>query len=447
MASQGQSTASILDINLRPGTMAVVLAVLVQTVIIGVPLAQAQTYTVLHTFTGGADGGGPEGGLMMDAAGNLYGTTYGYEQPCGSQCGTVFKMKPTGHGWVLTPLYKFSGGNDGGNPYAAVVFGPDGALYGTTDFGGSNCPSDGQYDTGCGTVFRLTPQPTACNSALCPWTETVLYRFTGGANDGALPTSQVTFDTAGNLYGTTYSGGVYTPNCYYGDDWCGTIFKLTHSNGGWTESVPYIFTGGNDGANPIAGLTADAAGNFYGAAEANGKGGGGTIFELTPSGSGWTENTLLSFIANSGGGYFPRGELIFDPAGNLYGTTEFGGEYPNEGGTVFELSPSGGGWTITGGYSLPGVTEHGGPLGGVVRDSAGNLYGTAFQLGSNNVGLVFKLTPSSGGWTYTVLHEFAVGDGGDFPSGNLVLDAQGNLYGTAGGGGAHGWGVVWEITP
>jgi uncharacterized repeat protein (TIGR03803 family) len=405
---------------------------------------QTQTYTVIHTFTGGADGGGPEGGLMMDAAGNLYGTTYGYEQPCGSQCGTVFKMKPAGQGWILTPLYKFTGGSDGANPYAGVVFGPDGALYGTTNFGGTNCPTDGQHDTGCGTVFRLTPQPTACNSALCPWTETVLYRFAGGANDGAFP-NQITFDQAGDIYGTTFAGGLHSPNCF--SDWCGTIFKLTHSSGGWTESVPYFFTGGNDGSNPVAGLTTDAAGNFYGAAEASGSGGGGTIFELTPYGSGWTENTLLSFVSDSGGGYFPRGQLIFDPAGNLYGTTEFGGEYPNEGGTVFELSPSGGGWTITGGYSLPGSTEHGGPLAGVIRDSAGNLYGTAFQLGSNNVGLVFKLTPSAGGWTYTVLYEFAVGNGGDFPSGGLVLDAQGNLYGTAGGGGAYGWGVVWEITP
>ncbi len=319
------------------------------------------------------------------------------------------------------------------------------ALYGTTRYGGSNCPSDEQDQPGCGTVFRLAPQPTACNNALCPWTETVLYRFTGGANDGALPEAPVTFDQAGNLLGTTFSGGVYTTNCYYGYNWCGTIFELAHSNGSWTESVPYIFTGGSDGANPVAGLTPDAAGNFYGVAMANGMGGAeGTFFELSPSGSGWTENTLLSFL--SSGGNFPRGTLIFDPAGNLYGTTEFGGVYPNEGGTVFELSPSGGGWTKTGEYDLPGLLQDG-PLSGVVRDSAGNLYGTGYQLGSNNVGLVFKLTPSNGGWTYTLLHEFAVGDGGDFPVGGLVLDAQGNLYGTAAGGGAYGYGVVWEITP
>jgi len=413
---------------------------------IGVPSVGAQTYTVIHTFTGGGDGGGPEGGLTMDAAGNLYGTTAGYAQPCGSQCGTVFKMKPTGQGWLLTTLYKFTGGSDGSTPAATVVFGPDGALYGTTTYGGVNCPSDGQFHiSGCGTVFRLAPQPTECKSALCPWTETVLCSFTGGANDGAFPYAPVTFDQAGNIYGTTFSGGVYTTNCYYGYDWCGTIFKLTHSNGGWTESVPYIFTGGSDGANPVAGLTLDAAGNFYGVTMANGAGSSeGTFFELSPSGSGWTLTTLLSFL--SGSGNFPRGTLIFDPAGNLYGTTEFGGVYPNEGGTVFELSPSGGGWTRTGGYDLPGFLQDG-PIAGLVRDSAGDLYGTGFELGPDNTGLAFKITPSTGGWSYTQLYEFAVGDGGDGPSGNLVLDAQGNLYGTAGGGGAHGWGTVWEITP
>ena len=410
--------------------------------VIAAPAAQAQTFNIIYSFTGGADGGGPEGGLIMDAQGSLYGTTYGYQQPCGSQCGSVYKLKPTRLGWVLTPLYKFTGSSDGASPQGPVVFGPDGALYGTTVFGGTSCPSNNQYEYGCGTVFRLAPQPRACGSVLCPWVETVLYRFAGGATDGALPLNTVTFDHAGNIYGTTYSGGVYTTNCYYGYDWCGTIFKLAHSNGGWTESVPYIFTGGTDGANPIAALTIDAAGNFYGAAEANGVDNGGTIFELTASGS---ENTLYSFTANSSGGSFPRGTLIFDPQGNLYGTTEYGGVYPNEGGTVFELAPSGGGWDFTQLSSLPGFLQNG-PLAGLVRDSAGNLYGTGVQLGSGNTGIVFKLTPSNGGWTYTLLHQFSITDG-DFPSGNLVLDAQGNLYGTAGGGGAHDWGVVWEITP
>jgi uncharacterized repeat protein (TIGR03803 family) len=403
---------------------------------IGAPAACAQTYTVIHSFTGAADGGDPLGGLTMDAAGNLYGTTFGAFQRCGYQCGTVFKMKNTGHGWILTPLYKFTGGSDGANPYAGVVFGPDGALYGTTEFGGVSCRSDDFNESGCGNVFRLAPPPTTCNSTSCPWVETVLYSFTGGYNDGAFPVDRVAFEQAGNIHGTTLSGGDFgSGNCAYAAGWCGTLFTLTHSNGGWTETVPHVFTGGGDGANPIAGLTADTAGNFYGVATDGGNG-NGTIFELTPSG----ENTVYTLAGNA---TLPQGDLIFDPAGNFYGTA---GGY-NGGAAVFEMMPSGGGWNFALLYNLGGSLEGDGPLSGVVRDSAGNLYGTAHALGSNGVGLVFKLTPSNGSWIYTVLHEFATGEGGDYPIGGLVLDAQGNLYGTASGGGAYGWGVVWEITP
>lgn len=417
-------------------SMVAVLTGMLVLAMIGAPAACAQTYTVIHSFSGGADGGAPEGGLTMDAAGNLYGTTFGAFQRCGNQCGTVFKMKNTGQGWILTPLYKFTGGSDGANPYAGVVFGPDGALYGTTEFGGVSCRSDDFNESGCGNVFRLAPPPTTCYSTHCPWVETVLYSFTGSYTDGALPFGRVAFDQAGNIYGTTLSGGEFTTPCYYGAVWCGTIFKLTHSNGGWTESVPHIFTGGSDGANPIAGLTADAAGNFYGVAADGGADENGTVFELTPSG----ENTLYTLGGNAS---YPTGDLIFDPAGNMYGTTAGGA---NGGAAVFEMMLSDG-WNFTRLYNLGGSLDEDGPRSGVIRDSAGNLYGTAVDLGSNNVGLVFKLTPSDGGWTYTVLHEFATGEGGDYPIGGLVLDAQGNLYGTTAGGGAYGWGVVWEITP
>ena len=418
--------------GLRTTLAAMTIAIL--TMVVASPAARAQTYTIIHEFTGGADGGGPIGGLTIDATGNLYGTTAGYAPPCGAQCGNVFKMRRDGQNWVVTPLYKFTGGTDGASPEATVVFGPDGALYGTTVFGGSSCASN---QNGCGTVFRLAPQPHNCAAASCPWTESVLYSFVGGSNDGALPYAKVAFDQAGNLYGTTYEGGVYTTNCYYGHNWCGTIFELTHSHGNWTESLPHIFTGGSDGANPVAALIPDAAGNFYGVADANGTGNGGTLFQLAPSGSGWNLNTLFAF----GNVSFPRGDLIFDPAGNLYGTTEFGG---NGVGSVFEASPSGGGWNVSQLYSLSGFLQDG-PVAGVVRDSAGNLYGTGFELGSGNAGIVFKLTPSNGGYTYTLLHEFG-GAEGAWPTGDLVLDAQGNLYGIAAGG-THSWGLVWEITP
>ena len=411
---------------------------------VGLQPAPAQTYTVIHNFTGGADGAGP-GGLIIDAGGNLYGAASGgglSSQNCDGTCGVVFKLKSSGQGWVLTPLYQFQGGSDGTHP-GSVVFGPDGTLYGTTVSGGVSCPSDTQY--GCGTVFNLRPQPSACKSALCPWTESVLYRFAGGSNDGAIPLGQPAFDKAGNFYGATYEGGVYTINCGFGRNWCGTVFELSPSNGGWTESLPYMFTGGNDGANPEAGLTLDAAGNLYGTAVSNGAGEDGTVFALTRSGSDWTENTLFSFTGSNGGAY-PAAGLIFDPAGNLYGTTEFGG---NGHGTVFELSPSGSGWTFNQVYAFAGGFGLDGPLAPVLRDSAGNLYGTTFEVGGGaNVGEVFELSPSNGGWTYTVLHYFTDdhGDGG-LPSGALALDAHGNLYGTTSTGGTYQLGTVWEITP
>ena len=408
--------------------------------------AQAQTFTVLHNFTKGADGGVPAAGVTMDAAGNLYGTAYFgglTASNCYNSCGTVFEMKRARQGWVFNSLYSFQGGSDGGNPDASVVFGPDGTLYGTTFSGGGvTCPSGFGY--GCGIVFNLRPKPTACTSALCPWSETVLHRFAGGANDGAQSDAAVVFDEVGNLYGTTYEGGYNSANCSFGDDWCGVVFELTPSNGGWTESLPYIFTGGNDGANPYAGLTLDAAGNLYGTTWANGAGGGGTVFELFPSGSGWAETTMYSFSVSGDNGERPEASLIFDPAGNLYGTTVVGGGGTGNG-TVFELTPAYGGWMYRQIYGFTGSSEELGPRAQLVRDTAGNLYGTAYSLGT--WGLVFKLSPAYGGWTYTVLHQFTGSSDGGLPLGGLTLDANGNLYGTASAGGTYNQGVVWEITP
>ena len=180
-------------------------------------------------------------------------------------------------------------------------------------------------------VYSLSPPATGCKTALCPWTETILYQFTGGS-DGSNPGGNLTFDRAGNLYGTTPYGGAFGQ---------GTVFKLTPSNGGWTESVLHSFTGGSDGEQPNGGVILDEAGNLYGTTwEGGGSGcwgpGCGTVFQLTPSGSGWKENILYSFQYGTDGGY-PIGGLIFDPSGNLYGTTTSGGS--GGGGTVFELSP------------------------------------------------------------------------------------------------------------
>jgi uncharacterized repeat protein (TIGR03803 family) len=441
MSCHAQNTVSIFGINLRTGTVVLVLTVMFVSIVIAVPAAQAQKYHVIYTFAGGADGGIPEGALTIDRAGNLYGTTS--ESQRGP--GTVFELSPRGSGWILTPLYGFSGGSDGGWPVAGVVFGPDGTLYGTTLGGGvlRGCPGNGYQ--GCGTVFNLRPRPRACTSALCPWTETVLYAF-GGGSDGWNPWDEVTFDQAGNLYGTTYYGG--TGDCYGG---CGTVFKLTHSGGQWTKMTLYGFAAGSDGADPIAGVTFDSAGNLYGATTGGGSGtcsgGCGTIFELTLSNGGWTEQILYSFPSNSDN--YPTGSLIFDSTGKLYGTTEDGPA--GSAGTAFELTSANGNWTFGTVYNLPGNGV--GPFDGFVMDSTGNLYGSSQNGGAYGLGSVFKLTPSGGGWLYTDLHDFTGYDeNGAIPIGGLALDANGNIYGTTTIGGNlndcyTGCGVVFEITP
>jgi len=291
--------------------------------------AQTQTFTVLHTFTGGADGGSPYAGLTQDSAGNFYGTTaYGSHvgSTCPYGCGVVFKISHIGEGWVLNPIYTFQGGDDGANPLAAVVIASDGSLYGTTSAGGEGSCSNEFGGEGCGTVFRLQPQPHACASFQCPWIETVLYRFTGAA-DGATPGyGNLLFDQAGNIYGAATYGGLNRENCPTG---CGVVYELTHSSQGWTENVLYSFTAGNDGENPFSGLIFDSAGNLYGTNFSN------TAYELIPSQSGWSEQTLTRDL------FEPYGGVVFDSVGNLYGGDLFGGE---GGGSVYQLTPGSSGW-------------------------------------------------------------------------------------------------------
>jgi hypothetical protein len=411
------------------------------------PAAQAQTFTVLHSFTGHADGAYPRAGLNMDRAGNLYGTTAGslnFIGRCSLGCGSVFKMAHKGPGWVFAPLYDFSGGADGRTPAAKVIVGPDGSLYGTTLYGGQGQCS---FGTGCGVVFNLRPPASACKAALCPWTETVLYRFNGGA-DGGEP-GELAFDQAGNLYGTATWGGYTGGGGECQQLGCGVIFELTPSNGGWTESTIYTFMGAADGANAVGPLVPDASGNLYGVTAVGGDfdcsiGSElcGTIFRLTPSQSGWTKTTLYSFQEDSGG-YFPYGGLIVDGAGNLYGTTTSGGT--GNGGTVFEFTPSGNSGTFS---LIDGLTGRyqGGPFGPLVLDSAGNLYGAQVVNGAHNFGSVFKLTRHNGFWLFTDLYDFFSASDGASPYDGLALDAQGNIYGSTQGNGA-GPGTVFEITP
>ena len=402
--------------------------------------AQAQTFTVLHNFSSGQDGANPAAGLTLDSAGNLYGTAQhgGDTDNCTPGCGTAFKLTHAGSGWVLNRLYSFVGGPyDGAVPQAAMIFGPDGALYGTTLLGdwqgGGNCQPKGHY--GCGVVYKLRPPARACKTALCPWTETLLYQFTGSGDDGGNPGfGSLIFDVEGNLYGATF-GGLNV----------GAVYELSPSSDGWTGKLLHRFVG-SDGGVPEAGLAWDAAGNLYGTTEEGGSGdcrvGCGVVYQLTPTGPDWILTSIYKF-QNNGDGAIPASGLIFDAAGNLYGATTEGGQLG--GGVVFELTPANGNWTFHLLANLPGPGI--GPFGNLTFDDAGNLYGLALTDGAYAKGSLFKLSPGNGGWTYTSLHDFTGRSDGGIPYGNVIFDANGNLYGTASVGGTNGYGVVWEMTP
>jgi uncharacterized repeat protein (TIGR03803 family) len=445
MSHLQQQRISVLVVSARPVQFTVALALALLLALAAIP-AQAQTFNVLHSFTG-PDGANPLAGLTIDRAGNLYGTTWaGGTASCYFKfgCGTVFKMKHAGSGWVLTPLYSFSGG-DGLGPEDRVIFGPDGTLYGETTYGQG-------YDCSCGNVFNLKPPPTRPATPFSPWNDSVLHQFYPGAGEGDEPGGDIVFDSAGNIYGTTESGG---NDRFCGGLGCGTVYQLTPSNSGWIETVLYEFTDGADGEYPSGGVIVDQAGNLYGTAPQTAFG-AGSIFELVPSGSGWKFSVLYGFSNGNDGGY-PVAGLISDSSGNLYGATSYGGV--NGGGTVFELTPSNGTWTLNTLYSFTKVNNafRPGPVASLMMDAAGNLYGTTKADGAYGYGNVFKLTRSNGSWSYISLYDFSGGSDGANPYGSLVLDAQGNLYGTTYTGGQSGedcllnetytCGVVFEITP
>lgn len=278
-------------------------AILFAVVLVAAHSAQAQTFTVLHSFTGGADGESPDAGLTMDAGANLSGTTANGARGGG----TVFKLSYKGSGWVFTPLYAFEGGSDGKTPFLGVIIGPNGTLYGTTQHGG--IPHCDPIDGGCGTIYNLAPAAHVSPNLFGPWAETILYRFMGGSS-GKYP-SGIILDQSGNIYGTASQGGA--AGCFTGS--CGTVFELTRSAGGiWTESTIYTFTGGDDGGSP-GGVTLDGAGNLYGTDEVGGYTGGychpygcGVVYELMRSGSNWLEKTLYTF-QGTGDGALPWGGL------------------------------------------------------------------------------------------------------------------------------------------
>jgi hypothetical protein len=385
------------------------------------PAAQAQTFNVLHTFSGGPDGAYPYATVTLDSAGNLYGTTYGGSTH--NAYGNVYQLVRHGSNWVLNSLHTFQSGDDGQHPLAGVIFGSDGSLYGTTPYGGTGC---GQL--GCGTVYNLRRPARICHGVSCPWTENILYLF-AGYPDGAAPQyGPLVFDAAGNIYGTTDGGGQF-------DD--GVVYQLTKTHSGWTEGVLYNFS---NGGKPVSGVTLDSAGNLYGTAPLAHY---GFVYELIKAGPLWSEKTLHTFQGGDDGAD-PYGGLIFDAAGNAYGTTE---GFPDEQrSTVFELTPEAdGSWTETVLYEFPAGSF--GPRANLAMDAAGNLYGSTYGLGVDRFGRVFKLTHAGGSWTYTDLYIFTNGVDGAYPIGGVTLDSEGNIYGTCVEGGSQGFGTVWQITP
>jgi uncharacterized repeat protein (TIGR03803 family) len=404
---------------------------------VAIPSAEAQTYKVIHRFTGGKDGIEPETGILIAANGNIYGTTYGGGGP--NDTGTVFKLDPTRKETKFTfpgccGIYP-----QGGGPEGDLVQDSAGNLYGTTGYGGtgggSNC---GNF--GCGTIFKLDTTGK----------ETVLHSFVG--TDGHGPRGGLIRDTAGNLYGTALYGGDLS-RC--GGLGCGTVFKLDTAG---KLTVLYAFEGDLDGAQPIGNLARDSKGNLYGNTYEGGSfgctgPGCGILFKVSPTGK---ETILHAFVDGDPAGIFPFGGLIRDQAGNLYGTTNAGGAFP-ENGTIFKVDQTG---VITVLYNFKGGTDGGGASAPLIQDTSGNFYGTT-EFGGDpscpllgttlGCGTVFKLDKTG---QETVLYRFTGQKDGGFPIAGLAMDAAGNLYGTAwlGGifacdNGGQGCGVVFEITP
>ena len=386
------------------------------------PVIPVQTVNVIYGFGGDEDGEYADTDLETDSAGNIYGTTVLGGDFGG---GTVFQLSHGPNGWVHTVLYSFTGGVDGGEPYKGVTLDREGNLYGTAVTGGS-----GSCEGGCGVVYKLI------NSG-GTWTQTVIHAFTGG-HDGSGPGARVTVDRSGNIYGMTPTGGA---------NGLGTIYKINKENGGtWTFRVIHTFTGGADGGSGSAGRMILSHGHLYGAATTGGTYGSGVVFELTPKRGGeWHFRTIYSFQGQPDGN-FPYGALLFDHSGNLYGTTYYGGA--NGIGAVYELSPRPvGEWEETVLYSFQSGTDGNSPISNLVFDNAGNLYGTTSEGGLGS-GTIFKLSPTGGGqWMETVVHPFQGPPDGAFPYNGMVADRFGNFYGATVHGGENDDGSIYNFTP
>ncbi len=439
-------------------------SVIVVLLLASIALAAGPKDKVLYEFQGqvgqsGVDAAWPTGGVIGDAAGNLYGTTYsGGSQVCyiGSAtiypCGTIFQLTPptTKNGaWTEAVLHNFSAANqDGYNPLGSLVSDAKGNLYGTTSLGGNVtnnqlCIGDSAL-IGCGTVFELTPPAKKGGH----WKETILYNFQGGQlhfSDGAEPFAGVTLDSKRNLYGTTRRGGNT-------DGYSGIAYRLSppaKKGGHWKEEILYNFLAAKSGAEPYSGVILDEKGNLYGTTRL-GEGFPGAVYKLTPPtkpGAAWSETTLHAFQGGDDGAN-PIANLVFDDKGNLYGTTEWGGgvgcTQDSGCGVAYELSPSAKGpWKETIIYRFQGGTDGLAPASNLVFDKLGNLYGTTQGGGNENncsvtlypfegCGTIFRLSPQGDQWKETILYVFQgfPSQDGATPLGGLSLVGNGELYGT-----------------
>lgn len=383
--------------------------------------AAGQTETTLYTFSGGTDGAWPKAGVTFGPNGRLYGATqYGGADTFG----TVYEVSHSSGSWIETVIYSFTDVNDGAGPIGAITFDAAGNIYGTTAFGNRN-----------GTVYELTPNGDG------GWSANELYGFSGGS-DGGEPLTGVTFDKAGNLYGTTYAGGTGG----------GVLYKLSpNGNGTWTESVIHAFGSyAGDALDPSTGILIDAAGNLYGASFEGGVNGHGAVYEFSPGFDGsWSEQILYSFMGADDGS--APNALAFDEAGSIFGAAGAagrGGMPCDYGcGTIFRLTPtSAGSWHFTVIYAFDYTT--GETPDGVVVADAGDVYGTTSSGGTGNSGVAFELKHSSAGqgWTYSSLYQFGAGGGGIEPTGLILKDRH--LFGTdLSTTTCYLCGTVWEITP
>ena len=390
----------------------------------GVPgaAARAATTTVIYSFAGDEDGEYADTDLVMDAAGNLYGTTV---QGGEHGSGTVWELSPSGDSWTHTVLYSFTGGADGGEPYKGVTLDAQGNLYGTAVTGGG-----GVCEGGCGVAYKLTN-----NGGV--WTQSVIHLFSGG-DDGSGPGARLTLDDAGDVFGMAPIGGAYG---------AGTIYEMKPAmHGAYKFKVLHAFTGGADGIGGSAGALVLHDGKLYGAATAGGANGQGTVYELHLNDRGkWKFRTVYSFLGEPDAG-FPYGGVTFDVLGNLYGTTYYAGA--NDVGAVYELSPARGAWKERLLYSFKGGSDGAGSIANVNFDASGNLYGTTSEGGADSDGVIFKLVPGAHHkWSESVVHSFAGPPDGAYAYNGMVGDGAGNFYGATVHGGAEDEGAIYKFTP